>query len=90
MSDRPCRTYDHQRQDPHDPAGGDPLDRWEPIRGPSGRLHGMIELRTLRLVVKRKGEAPEIIDLRALLAAAGVEVAAVELGAVADSGSPVL
>lgn len=87
MRDRLCRTLDPQRPDAPDPAGADPLDRWEPIRGASGRLYGMIELRSLRLVVKRKGEAPEIIDLRALLAAAGVAVA---VEALADGGAPVL
>lgn len=34
------------------------------VRGPSGRLYGMLNLQTLVIEVKRKGEPPEQIDLR--------------------------
>jgi hypothetical protein len=37
------------------------------VRGPSGRLYGRINPHTLVLEVKRKGEPPEVIDLRKLL-----------------------
>lgn len=37
------------------------------LRGPSGRLYGILDRRTLILEVKRKGEPPEQIDLRPLL-----------------------
>ena len=34
------------------------------LRGPSGRLYGILDLRTLTIEVKRGGEAREYIDLR--------------------------
>lgn len=34
------------------------------VRGPSGRLYGILNLHTLVIEVKRKGEPPEQIDLR--------------------------
>ena len=38
-----------------------------PLRGPSGRLYGMLNVQTLTIQVKRKGEAAEVIDLKPLL-----------------------
>lgn len=38
-----------------------------PLRGPSGRLYGMLDPLTLTIEVKRKGERPERIDLKPLL-----------------------
>jgi hypothetical protein len=39
------------------------------LRGPSGRLYGRLNLKTLELEVKCKNEAPERIDLRQFLQA---------------------
>jgi len=37
------------------------------LRGPSGRLYGYFDPKRLTIEVKRKGEAPERIDLKPLL-----------------------
>lgn len=54
----------------------DPRARIEPaaqlveVRGPSGRLYGMLDPQRLIIEVKRKGEKAEQIDLRPYLEAA--------------------
>lgn len=35
-----------------------------PLRGPSGRLYGMLDPQSMTIEVKRKGEAAERIDLK--------------------------
>lgn len=39
---------------------------WLPLRGPSGRLYGYFDPQTQTIEVKRGGQAPERIALRAL------------------------
>lgn len=41
-------------------------DPFVELRGSSGRLYGRIDLKRMLLEVKRKGEPPEVIDLKAL------------------------
>jgi hypothetical protein len=48
-----------------DPRGTmQPSSTLVPLRGPSGRLYGMLDPQTLTIEVKRKGEQPERIDLK--------------------------
>lgn len=43
-----------------------------PLRGRSGKLYGILDIRTLCLEVKHKDTPLETIDLRAILIEAGV------------------
>lgn len=58
----------HDKRRPSSPPTPPPNPALVPLRGPSGRLYGILDRGKLTIEVKRKNEPAETIDLRQYLA----------------------